>query len=92
MRENSNEVLSKTPLMTGTTLSKKATALNEAAPTYPISIIDSSKAVFARVQATVPTPQSTISKIPTFYIHTMSTILPNCISRLVTNRSQQTNG
>ena len=35
MRENSNEVLSKTPLMTGTTLSKKATALNEAAPTYP---------------------------------------------------------
>ena len=92
MRENSNEVLSNTPLMTKTTLSKKATALNEAAPTYPISIIDRSKAVFARVQETVPTPQSTISKIPTFYIHTMSTILPNCISRLVTNRSQQTNG
>ena len=92
MRESNNEVMSKTPRMTKTTISKSATALNEAAPSRPTSIVDSPKILFASAQATVTTPQSTISKNPTFYTHSMSTILPTCISRLVTNRSQQTNG
>ncbi len=78
--------------MTKTTIFKSATAPTEAAPSHPTSIVDSPKTLFASAQATVTTPQSTISKNPTFYTHTMSTILPTCISRLVTNRSQQTNG
>ena len=92
MRENSNAVMSITPLMTKTTISKSATALTQAGTTCPISISEQQKAVFNRSQDTVATPQSKLSKIPTFYTHSMSHFLPNCITSLVANRFQQQNG
>lgn len=66
MRESNNEVLSKTPLMTKTTISKSATALNEAAPSHYTIILDSHKILFASTQETVTNPQSTISNPPHF--------------------------
>ena len=93
MRENSNAVMSKTPQMTKPTKPTSCTATSVVATAYPIFSSDRSKATIAFSQATVTNPQSKNSKkIPTFYTHSMSTILPTCISRLVTNRSQQTNG
>jgi hypothetical protein len=56
MRENSNKVMSKTPQMTKTTLSKKSTASTEAATTYPIFVSEGSKATIAFSQATVTNP------------------------------------
>ena len=92
MRENSNEVMSSTPLKTNTTISKSVTALNEVGSMYPITMLDKPKAVFKRSQETATPPQSNFSKNPTFHLHTMSTFFTNCIIPLFAATNLQNQG